>query len=362
MNGNKKNKWENYMITAILVCAGLVLLFSGLTIKNVLSGNEIMEQADALEERLEALKVMPQETELEFAMEDAKNAPQTGEISEPEAVWEEETKSAASELEIGETAAQESTGDLDLSSFLEAPKAMGEQWAVSVLDLSDGAAYGVNEDVSMQSASVIKVFIMATVYDRICYPEDPASAIYAPEQYEGELKDLLVNMITVSDNEAANRLVELLGNGDFQAGQEIVNDYCQQNGYTGTSLGRRFLEENPQGDNYTTAADCRKILQDIYNGTCVGEEASEKMLDILEGQTIKTKISQGIPASVLSANKTGEMPEGYGLGCIENDIAIVYGENGDYILCVLSNNLGGRNEEAKVRIAEISGYIYGEMQ
>ena len=82
------------------------------------------------------------------------------------------------------------------------------------------------------------------------------------------------------------------------------------------------------------------------------------MLELLKGQTLKEKIPSGLPDGIASANKTGEMPEGYGLGCIENDIAIVFGEDTDYILCILSNNLSGNNENARERIREISSWLY----
>lgn len=224
--------------------------------------------------------------------------------------------------------------------------------------MSDGSVCEKNGKVSMQSASVIKVFIMATVYDRICYPQNKQTAIYISEQYDGELRDLLSNMITVSDNDAANRLVELLGNGDFNVGKEVVNAFCSANGYSNTHLGRRFMDTNPADDNYTSSSDCRKILSDIYNGVCVNSEASEKMLQFLSAQTRKGKIPSGIPSGIQSANKTGEMPEGYGFGCIENDIAIVFGEQQDYVICILSNDLGGRNESAIERIRNISSYVY----
>ena len=135
---------------------------------------------------------------------------------------------------------------------------------------------------------------MATVYDRICYPQNKQTAIYISEQYDGELRDLLSNMITVSDNDAANRLVELLGNGDFNVGKEVVNAFCSANGYSNTHLGRRFMYTNPADDNYTSSSDCRKILSDIYNGVCVNSEASEKMLQFLSAQTRKGKIPSGI--------------------------------------------------------------------
>ena len=54
--------------------------------------------------------------------------------------------------------------NLDLDSLVSDAEANGEKWAVSVQNLSDGSVCEKNGKVSMQSASVIKVFIMATVY------------------------------------------------------------------------------------------------------------------------------------------------------------------------------------------------------
>jgi beta-lactamase class A len=106
-----------------------------------------------------------------------------------------------------------------------------------------------------------------------------------------------------------------------------------------------------------------KILSDIYNGKLVNEEASGKMLDILKGQTVKHKIPAGLPSGYISANKTGEMPEGYGLGCIENDTAIIWPPVGDpYILVVLSNDLGGRNDEAQEIIRQISSFVATQLE
>ena len=53
-----------------------------------------------------------------------------------------------------------------------------------------------------------------------------------------------------------------------------------------------------------------------------------------------------------------EMPEGYGLGCIENDCAIVWPAQGEpYILVTLSSELAGRNDEAIQIIRQISAYV-----
>lgn len=364
MDGNDK-RHENILIAAILLCTCLILVLDIVIVKNVLSCGSLLERTEMLSAKAEKMKAAAETQQMEAAAgAQQENAIRENNLKESNTREShiEESENLPEGIEAEDEPSPDTLTHLDLNGFLSDAEAMGELWAVSVMDLSDGTAAGIHDDISMQSASVIKVFIMAAVYDRVCYPADAESAIYAPEQYEGELKELLTNMITVSDNNAANRLVELLGNGDFQAGKEVVNAFCRENGYLRTSLGRRFLEENPQDDNYTTSGDCLKILQDIYNGNCVCAEASEKMLAMLQNQTVTTKIPSGLPEEASCANKTGEMPEGYGLGCIENDIAIVYGENRDYILCVLANNLQGRNEGAKERIAEISGYVYEKLQ
>ena len=122
-------------------------------------------------------------------------------------------------------------------------------------------------------------------------------------------------------------------------------------------LYRRFLAENPTDDNYTSAADCAAFLSGLYNGTLLNVEASGKMLELLEGQTVKGKIPAGLPNGVETANKTGEMPSGYGLGSIENDVAIIMNGRYPYILCVLSNDIAD-NGSAQSVIRGISERTY----
>ena len=241
--------------------------------------------------------------------------------------------------------------------YLRDRESRGQVWAVSIENLTDGGTDGYHENVRMQTASVIKVFIMGAVYEHICYPSDDIAAVDYQESYDGELRGLLEQMITVSDNTAANSLVSILGEGDFEAGKAVVNEYCLRHGFTQTHLGRKFLDSNPTDDNYTCAADCRRFLSEVYHGEMVCEEASGKMLGLLKGQTVKHKIPSGLPSGYASANKTGEMPEGYGLGCIENDIAVIFAPDLDYVLVVLSNELGGDNDGAMSNISGISSFV-----
>lgn len=294
-----------------------------------------------------------------------------GQIPETEKRTEEETESVSETVvkppEIKEKGKTEETKQNNPAEYTEMGPVSdiyknylalrekdGEIWAVGLKNLENGKTYGYNCRKVMQTASVIKVFIMGAVYDRVLYPAAKSQRINYQESYDGELKSLLTAMITVSDNESANRLVEILGGGDFEAGMKIVNNFCQKYGYKDTSLGRKFMETNPSGDNYSSAADCCRILSDIYSGKCVSRKASAQMMKLLKAQEQTWKIPAGLPKGFSSANKTGEMPEGYGPGCIENDIAIIFSPYGDYILSILSNNLNGKNEEADAVITQIS--------
>lgn len=235
--------------------------------------------------------------------------------------------------------------------------AQGEKWSVSIQDFETGAKGSIGGSQKLKSASIIKVFIMAAIYDRICYPESEERQISFPESYEGELKQKITDMITVSDNDASNLLIERLGNGDAQAGMAVVNQFCEENGYTGTHLGRKFLDENPSDDNYTSTDDCCRLLESIYNGTCVNAEASAKMYVYLQNQTRRNKIPAGLSGTFASvANKTGELAGDYG-DYVENDIAVVEDGGTAYVLCVMSNDVQD-NGAAITRIGDISGLVH----
>ena len=102
-----------------------------------------------------------------------------------------------------------------------------------------------------------------------------------------------------------------------------------------------------------------KLVASFYNGTCVNPEASSKMLDAMKNQTKTNKIPAGVNGAQ-TANKTGELA-GDGLGFAENDVAVVWGASGDYILSVMSGNLQFGNQAAIDRIVSLSNAVYSAM-
>lgn len=219
-------------------------------------------------------------------------------------------------------------------------------WSVYVKNLKTDEDFVVN-DRPMKSASVMKLFILGTVY----------KAIEAGElDRTDEVVSLLNSMITASDNEASNRLLYLLGNSSYRDGIAKVDAFIQEYGfsnmtveYNGFNNSETVLDS--EHNNQVSAKDCGKLLEDIYRRTWLNRSAANEIEQMMLNQQTRYKIPAGLPDGVSCGNKTGEMDT------TENDAAVVYGEDCDYILVVLSSDWGSK-DQAISRIASISKMVY----
>ena len=116
-----------------------------------------------------------------------------------------------------------------LQSFTGDTQQAGGEWAAAVQRADEGRCIASNSR-PMQSASLIKLFVAATV-------EENMDMVTAGEQYSGETADLLFSMLSQSDNEAAYTQVRRLGGGDAAAAWRWSSNIALQNGYEDTSMG-----------------------------------------------------------------------------------------------------------------------------
>lgn len=215
-------------------------------------------------------------------------------------------------------------------------------WSVFVRDLINESEGSLN-DQPMQAASLIKLYIMGAVYD---------SYDALIQQYgQSSIDSWLYSMITVSDNDAANSLVNCLGGGSSSAGMSAVNAFCENHGYFNTSMGRLLLQSTENGDNYTSVSDCGHFLEAVYNDESTEFPYADEMFSLLSAQTRKHKIPAQLPEGVHTANKTGELSD------VENDAGIIYDTDNDLILVFMSQNLAEVGS-AQNTIASVSRQIY----
>ena len=222
-------------------------------------------------------------------------------------------------------------------------------WSVYVCNLMKNTE-GTIDDQQMQAASLIKLFIMGAVYENF----DSLCDAYGADSVNNYLNP----MITASDNDAANALVNMLGYGDDATGMDVVNSFCQAHGYTSTSMGRLLLQDNTYGDNYTSVSDCGHFLKEIYQGNAGTADTTlshtDAMYSLLKMQERRNKIPANLPEGVKVANKTGELDD------VENDAGIIYStaKGIDLVVCFMSQNLTDSGA-AQASIAQDARLIYG---
>ena len=217
----------------------------------------------------------------------------------------------------------------------------------------------VLNDEPMYPASLVKLFVMAATYENLDEVMENQTKYYKGEKKAwSETKKLLEEMIEVSDNEAYNELIKVQSSDrSFVKGAAKINEYLKENGYEDTGIHTTLhpayskSEKDGKGDNVTTVKDCGKLLEKIYTGNCVSHEKSGSMLHLLLNQENTIKIPQGLPEGTKVANKTGETSE------VQHDAAIVYGENTDFILCIMTKNTNGA-EEVYGDIHELTKMVY----
>ena len=131
-----------------------------------------------------------------------------------------------------------------------------------------------------------------------------------------------------------------------------TTDFAQSQGFedtiVGGSLHPSYFAMVGFSNIYSSVLDVGHILENIYRGTMVSEEASSQMLDILLAQQWLHKIPAGLPEGTVTASKTGE------IGGLEHDAAIVFTENANYIIVIMTENAFS----AHFYIQEISRLVY----
>ena len=220
-------------------------------------------------------------------------------------------------------------------------------WGLYIKDLNTGNVIEINEH-AMESASLIKLFIAGTTLELIEKGELDETETITSALHE---------MITVSDNESSNVLVRsfIEEGAEFQKGLDIVNAFNQEYGFTNTEqvngIADPSLWVSDGRVNITSPADCGRFLEMVYNRELVSHYASYRLEELLNHQEVNYKIPSALPEGTWISHKTGEVDD------TENDAAIIYTPQGDYIFCIMSTDLYDTGSAVDT-IREITKKVY----
>lgn len=134
-------------------------------------------------------------------------------------------------------------------------------------------------------------------------------------------------MITISDNTAANILID-------HYGIEPLNREFKDMGLAETHLERLFYDDEMQEKGYNNKAVPREIgmlLTQIYEGAFVNKDVSWRILNVLLNQQRRDKIPAHIELECPVGNKSGEARD------ITGDAAVVLGAH-PFVLVIMAND------------------------
>ena len=141
--------------------------------------------------------------------------------------------------------------------------------------------------------------------------------------WQPTLADLCSLMLAVSDNTAANVLLELLGMGE-------VNFSMERLGLVHTRLARRFMDFEARAagrDNVTSASDMVRLLSLLAGGAL---PLAGRIRAMMANDARAEAVTFALPADAILIHKTGTMDDTL------HDAGILSGPGGTCIYCVLT--------------------------
>jgi beta-lactamase class A len=236
---------------------------------------------------------------------------------------------------------------------------------VYVRDIEGDFGYGIRPDEEFFTASTIKLPVMVAVYRKVDEGELSFSQMIEIKEEDwaagaGWLQweragtrqtvgDLLLLMMTQSDNVATNALVRTVGGADH------INEVARSLGAENTLLYQKVSSERaaiPQLDNRSTPRDMATMLQKIADGEAASEKSCGYMIDLMDLNELDWWLDAGLPANVYAANKAGWLYEVY------DDVGIVKAGDRPYVVAIMSKYGSGDVDQGQVLIEELSRTVW----
>jgi len=232
---------------------------------------------------------------------------------------------------------------------------------VAIEDLTTGNQFFLHENEVFAQASSIKIAVLAELYRQAqqgklqltdLYTVQTSDLVADSEIMGGltpgvtrlTLRDLATMMAAVSDNSAANVLID-------RVGMENVNAMLDSLGLAHTRLRRKMmdLEAAKQGrENISTPHEMMTLLTNIYRGKVLNKDSQADFFAMLSTNK-DSWIPLDLPPDVKIANKSGS------LEAVRNDSGIVFVDGRPYVICVMTaflrNERDGEQAISKVSLA-----------
>ena len=242
---------------------------------------------------------------------------------------------------------------------------------IYVHHLKNHKTVSINSDTIFPTASIIKVPILITLFDKINKGEinkDSMLVFRDSLRYSVET-DLMASLrdsakinlsqvamlaISLSDNTAALWCQSIAGTGTN------INDFLKNNNFESTRInsrteGRKEFQKK-YGWGQTTPREMSNLFIKIRQGKIISPEMSEKIYRYLGKSFWDEEALSQIPPYVNKISKQGTVSQS------RSEVVLVNAPRGDYVFCIITNNQKDKSttpgNEGYVLIREVSKAIW----
>ena len=250
------------------------------------------------------------------------------------------------------------------ASIADTDRSLDGVMGVAIEDLTTGQKYQLRADDVFPQASTIKIAILAELYRQAetgkirltdvytvrasdLVPDSPILGGLTPGVTQITLRDLATMMVAVSDNSAANILID-------RVGMDNVNSLLDSLGLSHTRLHRKMMDLKAaiEGrENISTPEETMTFLENLYRGKVLNKSLTDDFFKVMSTKKMDAWIARDLPEELKIADKPGSL-EG-----VRNDCGVVFRENRPYILCVMITYLR-RERDGEEAISKISLEAY----
>jgi beta-lactamase class A len=230
---------------------------------------------------------------------------------------------------------------------------------VAIVDLTDARSFYLNADAVYPTASTIKIAVLVELYRqneagkdaklgdvytvdaKDLVGDEGAMQVMTPGVTRLTNRDLAALVVTLSDNSAANVLID-------RVGMDRVNDWLAKLGLQQTRLRRHMLDVKAAQEgreNTATPRELATMLAALYQGKALGKRSTDDFFTMLSTKK-DGYLTRLLPADLEIADKSGN------LDGVRNDAAVVFVPNRPFAIVVMTT-FSGDDEDAERSIARI---------
>lgn len=256
-------------------------------------------------------------------------------------------------------------------------RSVNATWGIYAKSLERGEEIAIDADRQMDTMSVIKIPLMAEVFQQVKDRKlalDTRYTVTKEDMLPGTgvlrsldpgasvtLKDLITLMIIVSDNTATDILYRKVG------GPEVVNTRMRALGLAQTRApaparawfdalrsapsAEQFHREGKHPFGLSTPREIGRLLEMMERGTLVDKAASDQMLQIMRAQLYRTRIPR-LLSGYRIPHKTGDF-----LPYIGNDVGVLESQGTTVVLSIFTANHFGSGDTLEEGIGRVSREI-----